>query len=220
MYYFPLMHKILVLFEFIAVIIGVLYFAKLKHTHWKWFVVYLMIIFLQELIWTFDLLSLEINSKTRNYYYTFIGIPIQYIFLYWLIAYKSLKRKRLFYLFTVIYMLTFTFVKYYLKDIILNYDLNLTVGTLLLSYLVVMEFKKQIDNDNILKYKENKMFYITIGVTLFYIGTYPFFAFIEILKQPNYHNIYNLYYIYYLVSNYLLYLFFSASILWGKVHSN
>ncbi|WP_272149004.1 hypothetical protein [Tenacibaculum aiptasiae] len=101
----------------------------------------------------------------------------------------------------------------------LSYAINLTVGTILLSFLVVLEFIKQIKNDNILEFNRNKMFYITVGVILFYIGTYPFFAFNDILIKDKYIHIWNMYYIYFLISNYLMYLLFAASFIWGKHHS-
>lgn len=162
--------------------------------------------------------SLGDNPLYNNYYYTFFGIPIQYVFFYWLYAYKSLKQKKLFFIFLLIYISTYIPVGFYIEKIKLSYSINLTVGTVLLSFLVVLEFIKQIKNDNILEFNRNKMFYITVGVILFYIGTYPFFAFHDILIKDQYIDIWNIYYIYFLVSNYLMYLLFAASFIWGKHH--
>jgi hypothetical protein len=217
--YFPSLHKILLAVQFFAALIGLIYYFKLKQSYWKWFTVYLLFIFVQEFIWTLDLFSLGLTSHYRNYYYTFIGIPFQYIFLYWLYAYKSLSQKKLFYICLILYVFTYALIELYLKKINLAYSINLTTGTILLSFLVVLEFLKQIKNDNILKFKENKMFYINIGVILFYIGTYPFFAFNDILIEDRYIGIWNTYYLYFLISNYLMYFLFAASFIWGKHQS-
>ena len=211
--YFPFMHKLLLGFQFFAALVGILYFPKLRNTHWRWFSIYLVVIFFQEIFWT---LSDFQNRNLRAIYYAFIGIPIQYLFFYWLFAYKSLKNKNLFYFILVIYLATYIPIELYYGQVNFVNSINLTIGTILLTFLIGLEFKKQIKNDNILKFKQNKMFYISVGVILFYIGTYPFFAFHDILKTESYAKIWNSYYLYYLLSNYFMYLLFTASFLWGK----
>jgi hypothetical protein len=118
--------------------------------------------------------------------------------------------------FIFIYGLTYIPVELYYGNIKFVNSINLTIGTTILTFLVVMEFIKQIKNDNILKFKENKMFYINAGVILFYIGTYPYFAFSEILSTDDYVEVWNVYYVYFLLSNYAMYLLFAASFIWGK----
>lgn len=210
------LHKLLLGIEFLSALIAFIYVFKLKGSYWKWFSVYLIFIFIQEFYWFFNGSLFGIIAKHE--YYAFIGIPIQYLFFFWLYAYRSLNRKTLFFAFLIIYILTYIPVEFYFEKINLVYSINLTVGTTLLTFLVVLEFLKQIKNDNILNFKENKMFYVNVGVILFYIGTYPFFAFQDILTKDNYVNIWNIYYIYFLISNYAMYLLFAASFIWGKHH--
>ena len=65
--------------------------------------------------------------------------------------------------------------------------------------------------------QRNKMFYINIGIMLFYVGTLPFFGLYNlIVKEP---EIWNIYYLYFLLSNCLMYLLFTASFIWGKPKS-
>ncbi|MBV1924571.1 MAG: hypothetical protein KUG68_11150, partial [Flavobacteriaceae bacterium] len=85
----------------------------------------------------------------------------------------------------------------------------------LLIILVVLEFMKQIKNDDILKYKENKMFYINIGMVLFYVGSFPYSVFRFELYE-HYFSVWNIYYTYFLFTNCILYLLFAASFIWGK----
>lgn len=213
--YFPEMHKVLLGLQFIAALVGLIYYSRLRGTYWKLFSIYLVFIFIQEAFWTLSSLPLRNYSP---YYYAYLGIPIQYLFFFWLFAYKSLKNKILFYLFSIAYLLSYIPVELYFKEINMVYSINLTIGTILLTFLVVMEFIKQIKNDNILKFKENKMFYINIGVIIFYIGTYPFFAFEDELSKEPYLHIWNAYYLYFLVSNYIMYILFAMSFIWGKHH--
>ncbi len=213
MNYYPEMHHILLGIQLLCALVGLFYIKELKNSYWKWFPVYLTFIFAQDIFWTLR------PSEMRDFseeYYAFVGIPVQYLFLFWLYAYKSLNNEKLFYSFALIYLLTYIPTELYLGKIDLVYSINLTVGTILLAFLVVMEFLKQIKNDNILEFRKNKMFYINIGVILFYIGTYPFFAFENVLSQEPYIALWNGYYLYFLLSNYSLYLMFTASFIWGK----
>ncbi|WP_108809384.1 hypothetical protein [Aquimarina spinulae] len=206
--------KILLGIEFLSALVAVFYFFKLKNTFWKWFCVYLIIILIQEFYWYFNT---PVYDITKQEYYAFIGIPIQYLFFFWLYALKSLKRKMLFIIFSVIYISTIP-IEIYLSKLNIVYSLNLTIGTLLLTLLIILELKKQIKTDDILRFKENKMFYINIGVVLFYIGTYPFFAFYDLLLQEPYLKIGDMYYLYFRISICLMYLAFIASFIWGKHH--
>lgn len=214
--YYPNLNKVLLGLEFLSALVAFLHFSSLKNSYWKWFSVYLIFIFIQELYGNFIPSSFFIRKQD---YYAFIGIPIQYLFFYWLYAYKSLNSKKIFLICSSIYLLTFIPLEIYNQKIKTLYSINLTVGSIILTFLVVLEFLKQIKNDNILKFKENKMFYINVGVILFYVGTYPFSAFYhELLKEP-YVNIWNTYYLYFLIANCSMYLLFIASFIWGKHQS-
>lgn len=213
---YPILNKLLLGAEFIAALVGFIYLFKLKNSYWKWFSIYLILIFTQELFWFFKNSFLNIRKED---YYAFVGIPVQYLFLFWLYAYKSLKNKLLFVIVSFIYLLTYIPFEFFLKRLNVFYSVNLNIGTFLILLLIVFEFIKQIKNDDILKFKKNKMFYVNVGLIMFYIGTYPFFAFYDVLMRDPYTGIWNVYYVYFMFSNILMYLLFSASFIWGKHQS-
>jgi hypothetical protein len=210
----PFLKVLLHVCEFIAVIIGVIKLNSLKNSYWKWFVFYLMYIFVYEII-SFHL-SNNLGISIRKYL-ALVQIPIEFIFFYWLYAFQSLKNKKLFWSLTIIYLFSLI-IEYNLTTKLFTFkSLNNTIGTLLLLILVFLEFIKQIKSDTILNFKQNKMFYINTGVILFYIGNMPFFGlYSSILKFP---DIWNSYYVYFLVSNCIMYLLFAASFIWGKHRS-
>jgi len=213
--YYPNIKVLLLAIEILTALVALAYLFKLKNSYWKWFSVYLIFIGVQELFWYFNTSLISLKQE----YYVYFGIPIQYLFLFWLYASKSLKNKKLFLICLIIYLLTYLPLEIYLKKINVVYSINLTVGTLLLTLLIILEFKKQILNDDILKFRENKMFYINIGLILFYIGTYPFIAFYDTLSHKPYIAIWNIYFLYFLIANIIMYLLFIASFIWGKHHS-
>ncbi|TPN87775.1 hypothetical protein [Aquimarina algicola] len=210
--YHFLLKKLFLVAEFISAIVGLLYIVELKKSYWKWFSLYLFFIMTQEFFWYFNSFF---PDNIKQGYYAFIGIPIQYLFLFWLYAYKSLKNKKLLFYCIVIYLTTYIPVELFFKKIDVVYSINLTMGTLLLAFLIVLEFLKQIKDDSIINFEKNKMFYITIGIILSYIGTYPFFCFYNELWYDH-RQIWQIYFAYFLCSNTIMYLLFTASYIWGK----
>lgn len=209
--YQPELSKLLLFLQFIAAVTAILYFKKNKNNYWKWFSIYLVFIYLQE---SFSQVLVDFLAIEKENYFAYFGIPIEFLFWFWLYALKSLKSLKLFVSCTGIYFLSFLPINIFFDSSKIVYSFNYTVGTLLLLYLVSLEFYKQIKNDSILEFNENKMFYINIGVVLFYVGTLPFFGLYKLILKDI--QIWNNYYIYFLISNCIMYLLFTASIIWGK----
>lgn len=206
----------LIYVELLCALVAVFKYKGLRNTYWKWFVGYVVMIFLFEF---FSYTVLDYFSNYRRYYFDFLVIPFQFFFLYWLYALKSLNSRKLFLIVTIIYGVTFCVTHFsgVDKTRVINM-ISYSVGGLLLFYLVILEFLKQIQSDEILNFTQNKMFYINFGVALFYVGTLPFFAFdgftVEHAKE-----IWMDYWTADLFLNIVLYLLFTASFLWGKPHS-
>lgn len=208
---YPSLITLLHICELIAVLAGIWKYKSVKDTYWKWFVYYLVYIFIYEIFSDFLKNNLKIEISL---FMSYIQIPMEYLFLFWLYAYKSLKKTKMFWIFSLMYIITYIIELSISK---LNFSfksLNTSFATLLLLILVFLEFLKQIKSDEILSFKTNKMFYINMGVILLYIGTIPFFGWYNILIE--YPDIWNIYYIYFLISNCIMYLLFAASFIWGK----
>lgn len=199
-------------FELIPVIFGFLYFRKFKDTHWKWFIYYLAFIFIAGAIHHW--IIVEYFYEYGNYFFSYFVIPIEFLFFYWLYACKSLKRTKLFWIFSLLYLLSFALQSFITKEISAIYSFNYVVGAFFLGIVVFLEYMKQIKSDDIIKFKDNMMFYINLGVSLFYIGTLPFFSFFNLLTENM--GIYWNYYLLFLVANHIMYLLFTFAIIWGK----
>ncbi len=209
-----ILRSTLLLMQFLAALVGCLYYNNVKRSYWKWFTVYLTVLFISEFVRAY---FLNVSIDVIHQYYLFIVLPLEFIFLYWLYAQQSLKNKKLFLLFSILLIGT-TFFTSFMENLRDAISLNTNVGSLLLIILVVQEYLKQIKNDDILKFKENKMFYINLGVVLFYVGSFPFHVFQKYL-HADYQTITECYYVYFLVANCIMYLLFAASFIWGKEQS-
>lgn len=197
--------------EFLAAIVGTIYLTKKNNSYWKIFSLYLLIIFVQEFFWRNNP---SIDTKLRISYYVFLGIPLQYLFMFWLYAFKSLQKKVFFWVISSIYIVVIIVVSCFKKQDAISFISN-NIGTFILIVLLILEFIKQVQTDEILRFKENKMFYINLGLILFYIGSYPFQVFGKELNE-SYPLLWNYYYGYTLIANCLMYLLFAASFIWGK----
>lgn len=200
--------------EGIAAVISVLYYNRIKNQYWKYFVFYLIFIFISEAIGKWGDHFIDYNKQA---FYNYFVIPLQFIFFYWLYAAKSFEKPKLFYTLSAIYLLSFIPSEFIFTPDKVMFSLNYTLGCLILMILVVMEYYKQINSSNILDFDKNRMFYINLGVTLFYIGTLPFWTFFAFIRT--YREIYNIYFAYFLVSAIIMYSLFSISFIWGKQNS-
>ncbi len=197
--------------EGLAMAIALLSYNRVKGQYWKFFVFYLIFIFLCEVFgkWGGNFISFD-----KSKYYNYFVIPVQFLFLYWLYAVKSLDKKKLFFILSSIYLLSFIPNELFFEKRKIIFSFNYTFGSFLLMILVIMEYYKQINSANILHFKKNRMFYINLGVTLFYIGTLPFWTFYFLLLEHM--EIWNIYFNYFLISGIIMYLLFSISFIWGK----
>jgi hypothetical protein len=200
--------------EIIALVLGVINIKKFKTSNYKWVVVYLVYIVIIE---NFITKFCKFYNLDIVFFQTYLTIPIEFLFFIWLFALKSLKNKQLYFICTVVYLLSFIPELSLEKGKYFFNSFNYLIGGFILLYLVLLELNNQIKSDDILIFWKNKMFYITIGVAFFYIGNLPFFGlYYLILKEP---EIWNIYYIYFMLSNCLMYLLFAASFVWGKPKS-
>src|SRR5215813_6505504 len=96
------------LLELMACITGFFYWKKISKNYWRWFPVYLAVLFVTELAGKYVLYILkdkELNAQLYDYF----GIPLQFLFFFWLF-YKSAdssKQKRAAWIGGVFYVLCF-----------------------------------------------------------------------------------------------------------------
>lgn len=205
-----LLNKLLLILEVTAGLIGIIMFRKFKNTYWKWFIYYLVFIAISELFCEFVLKHYRVFI---TYYYDFFVIPIEFLFLYWLYCFKSLGRKKLFWISVGIYVISlFPYFFFEGKNVVNAF--NYIVGTFLLSIMICLEYNKQMKTDDILKFRENMMFYINTGVGLFFVGTLPYYAFNGPLFKEQ--TIFFNYYMICTMINITMYTLFSIAFIWGK----
>lgn len=204
-------------FELLACVIGFLYWKKIKETYWKWFPIYLGVIVLTEIIGEYFLFVRD-DLQTNTIIYSYFGIPIEFLFFYWLFHQNFRKTSNYKWplISATIYIISLVVDLSYISKIEIYFEsFSYTIGCILLLVLLLIYFSGFIRGSEIINYKSSMMFWVSVGIMVFYIGTMPFYAF----RTKLFAEYEKFFYIYWYIQfglNYLMYLFFTISFIWGK----
>ncbi len=204
-------------FELVACVTGFIYWKKIKHSYWKWFPIYLAIILITELTGKYILVVLHDRKLNANIY-RFFGIPIQFLFFFWLFKQnlKPYKEKRWPLYGAAIYIISWVVDFVYISKMKFGFQsFSYTMGNIILLVLLILFFVKFINSDEILEYKSSMMFWVCVGLLIFYLGTFPFYGLRNTLLQ-NYRGVYDVYWYINFILDYLMYILFAIAFIWGK----
>jgi hypothetical protein len=210
-----LMQYLLYFMELVAAATGFIFWRRMRHTYWKWFPVYLLLIGAGEAGAHFssDRLNADINR--------FFLIPLGYLFFYWLYyRYFQASRLRFWALGGAsVYLLALVADNTVLKNQSFAFQtLSGQTGILVLLVLIVVFFLKFSSEDSILQYRHSQMFWVSAGLLLFYVGTFPLFALWNNL-WAHHGRFAFAYWKVMMVLNYIMYALFACSFVWSKERS-
>jgi hypothetical protein len=212
-----ILNWILRLFECLAAVTGLYYWSTIKHSYWKWFALYLCFIAISELFgWLLS--QIDRPDLNRNFYH-YLVIPVEFIFFFWLFARQSAGHtiKRLAILATLSFVScwaidTFLLNTVFYKTLYWFSSLSYTIGNLFL-LLFCMHFLIRLARSNdILHFKHNPMFWVCIGLLIFYMGTAPYYGLRNMLYK-NYTDVFWTYTKLGFIFNYSMYSLFITSFL-------
>jgi hypothetical protein len=203
----------------IAALTGLVKLKKFSTNYWRWFVLYLVAITIGEAagLWTLYYVT---DKEVSRSLYSYIVIPVEFSFFFWLF-YRYFgtgfsKGKWLAVGAFIAYAISWAVFFIFSKEMSV-WDLPITyltgiIGLLVLTMYFFIQF---IFSEQILGFKTNAMFWVALGVFLFYIVSAPFFA----LRMVLYRDQIDVFWIYYYVQmgvNYLMYLLFMIALIWGQ----
>lgn len=158
-------------------------------------------------------------KSLNHFYFTFFAIPLQFLFFYWLyFANSNSTRLRNIVMGSSTLYLISLFIETVLHSYFKFYSLSYALGVLLLLIIVIMFLLELIKNQSLQNFTQHKMFYITIGILLFYLGSLPFYAFKDYFWEQ-YKSIGKVYWHVATFLNCVMYCMFTASFIWGKSKS-
>lgn len=155
----------------------------------------------------------ELNLALYNY----CVIPIEYTFFFLLFnrSFKQTKLKRLPIVCIGVYISSWIIdIMYFKWESIFN-SFSCTIGNLLLLILILGFFIQLVTTNAILTFRNNMLFWVSLGLLLYYLGAFPYYGLRNVLAR-DFQGVYITYtYIVY-VLDILMYLMFTISFIWGK----
>jgi len=204
-------------FELTAFVAGMIYWKKIKHSYWKWFAIYCGVVFFVEMIGKYVGYVLK-DPKLNSDIYFFFGIPIQFLFFFWLfyMLFEKKNDKLIPLLGYVFYVIAWAIELIFLREKRMWFSsFSYLAGNVLLFLLIIICFLRFINSNDVLRYKSSMFFWVGTGMLIFYMGTLPFYG----LRNYWYYNYKAVFYPYW-DSTYILgsimYLFFAFAFIWGK----
>lgn len=160
--------------ELTSAIVSIWYFKTSKKGG-RYFSLYLCFIVLAELIGL--LLRLHPTRTYNTYFFLFFVIPIEYIFFYWYLMYSSFQKK--YYWFSAIMSIVYIasiMLEYHLKEEIVFLSLSYMVGAIGMLLSILINFSFHLNHKNMTEIKKEQTIYVSIGLLIFYVGTFPYFG--------------------------------------------
>ena len=205
--------------EGVAAVTAFIYMKKWRLTYWKWFPFYLAFIVLADMTGTY-IASQKLYILSFDFY-MYLVIPIEFLFFFWIFykSYKVPKNKLFPKVSVIIYLIGF------LSDFFcfrhshyFHFSLSYTIGNILLLLLILKYFNELVNSDKVLRYQQDILFWVSVGLLTYYLGSSPFFGLRNILVYK-YENL-NRYYSYFVnILDSLMYLTFTLGVICGKPNS-
>ncbi|MBK8635344.1 MAG: hypothetical protein IPN72_17960 [Saprospiraceae bacterium] len=207
----------LAIYILIAGLLGAWKWNTLEKSHWKHFSIYLIIIGLVQTLGIF-LIKYDLNN-VNNLIVDYGVIPFEFLFIYYL-YYKEAETtfaKNLSIISAIGYVLSFAIQLLLLrsKSAYAFFSFSYLMGNIFLASIILTYFWNLILSNKILDFKKERMFWVSFGMLIFWLGTLPFFGLYNYLFS-NFRPIFSFYYKIMFILNYVMYSFFIYSFIWIK----
>ncbi len=207
--------------ELIAAITGTIYFYKYKHTYLKYFLYLLWYITFTEFLGWYIiekevLIYIDVNGIKYNQWLYNILDTVSFI-LYYYIFYKAIiSEKFKFWIktFTILYIV-FSIVNWiFIQNFLTEYQSYLfIIGSIFLITSILFYFIELLKSEKILVFHKNLLFWISIGILMYYTGHIPFAA--QYNGYALIQGIHELFLIVYILAI-IMYSCFTIGFIWSK----
>ncbi len=197
----------------LSCIIGFIYWESVKKSYWKFFPLYLLIVTTSEIARYLPIYGFKIESL----HFLLINIiPIEFLFFFWLFYKNSQKKSHLF-IGSAVYLIAFLIENIWADTMKSNYfsSFSYSIGNIILLFFILEYFYRLMNSDRILNFKKERMFWVALGLLVFFLGTFPYFGLYNLMLSK-YFSLLVSYTWVEIFLNYAMYLLFAASFIWGK----
>jgi hypothetical protein len=168
--------------EGLACITGLLCWARLYPRFWRAFPIYLFIITCCEFAgWYMN----GHGIKGAKAMYSYFVIPLEFLFMHFL-YYKNLPKHfhKTVFVFSLIYIAAWG-----LEFILLQhtkwiwFSMSYSVGNITILLLGIIYFLQLLKSEKLVAYKKQTFYWVNLGLLIFYVGTFPYYAIFKTLYE-------------------------------------
>lgn len=196
---------------------GLLYTRKQPKTYWTTFPWFLITIGLLDGVGLLiNNIRVENYSKLNFYYYQLFVIPFQVIYYFWIINKNIISGRRVYYIGTVLFIISAIAESFTLVNLQGYYfaSFSYMVANILMLIHILRYFYQLSKTDRILFFYKERMFWVSLGLLIFWLGALPFFGIFNYLFI-NYPGVTLAYHKVVLGFNYVMYTCFLISFIWA-----
>ncbi len=158
-------------FQLATALIGSIYYYKYKDSLLKHFIFYLWFIVLMEYSGFIIRKYFEIQSNHLLYNVFYV---ISFAYLFYLYNSVLKKKKKIVKYSYIVYIITLIIYGFFVGDINEFQTIPYVVGASLLILAIIFYFTEILATEKVLHTKKNLLFWISVGLLLFYVGSIPF----------------------------------------------
>jgi hypothetical protein len=200
--------------EAMAAVAGFITWRKWKGSYYQWLPFYLAAITICECVGYY--LGAAKNYEALKILYSWFVIPLEISFICWIFYKRMPERSTIIISLWLFYLLLLGLDFFYFnsKDYILM-SVSYTAGNAIILFLVLAFFSRLMSGSGILYFKSDILFWVSAGLLLFYLGTFPYYCLYNIMAKQ-YMPVFIGYTWVMICLNYIMYLLFTAGFIWGK----
>lgn len=163
--------------ELLSAIIGTLMLYKYKHTFLKYFLILLWYTALNEFLGAYIVNyqktnNLEVNNQIiYNIYNTINFVVLLLIYKHYI---QSKTFKKWIVGFIITYLIIFVIYGFYENYLVVGQSIAYIVGASFLIITIAYYFIEILNSDKVLNIQKSLLFWISVGLLLFHIGSIPF----------------------------------------------
>jgi len=204
-------------FEAIALGAGIATWQKYRGSILQKMTIYLAFIVLAEI--TGNLLGRFGFKQENNFLYSYIVIPVEFLFFFWFF-YKTFDKKwqkNVAFVCVALLCCSMLYEKLFISinEKYIFHSFSYSICNILLLLLIIVYFIDFVKSAQILHFKRSPVFWIAIGLLVYYLGSFPLFAMSRYLLAINKH-LFNMYWHIQVILNCTMYFLFSIAFLWGR----
>lgn len=190
--------------------------GKLRKSHWRYFPIYLLLIFISEMAGNYANYSGHFTFKVGLYNYFVIPLEILFFIWFFYMEMRFTKFKLIPIAGALLYAACWGVDKFIIakQPFWWLHSFSYVIGILVMLILILFFLYKLSLGEDILLIGKNMMFWVCLGLFVFYFFTLPFFGIGNYLfsKHP---GVYISYAQFTYFFNYIMYGFFIIAFIWG-----